>query len=92
MFSSPASAMTSASESFATVMPAAPASTCALAIAGILCVLTCGLSATPFLPAIPAIFSMFLSTPAPSIDTYGVSTSSPPRVPLIRPPTGAWPL
>jgi hypothetical protein len=56
----------------ATVIPAAPASNCSLAIPGILCVFTWGLNATPFPMAISAIFSTFLSIFAPSIKTYGV--------------------
>ncbi len=56
------------------VMPTAPASTCARAIAGIFCVFTCGLSATPFRSAIAAIFSIFRLVPEPSINTCGVAT------------------
>src|SRR5215213_4739596 len=64
--------MTSASESLATVMPEAPAPNCSLAILGILCVFTWGLSATPFSLATWAIFCMFLSIFGPSTKRYGV--------------------
>ena len=43
----PASAMTSASPSFATWTPTAPASSCSRAICGSLCVFVCGRSETP---------------------------------------------
>src|SRR5215212_6791075 len=64
--------MTSASETLATVIPAAPASTCSLAMPGTLCVFTCGLRATRFSEATSAILRMFLSIFRPSIKTYGV--------------------
>src|SRR5215208_7500662 len=64
--------MTSASESLATVMPEAPAPNSFLAIPGILCVFTWGLSATPFSLATWAIFCMFLSIFGPSTKRYGV--------------------
>src|SRR5918994_3793721 len=66
--------MTSASETLATVIPAAPASNCSLAIVGILCVLTWGLSFTPRSLAILAIFSMFLLIFGTSTKRRGVST------------------
>ena len=43
----PPSAITSASPSFATCTPTAPASTCRRAISGSLCVFVCGRSETP---------------------------------------------
>ena len=43
----PASAITSASPSFATCTPTAPASTCRCAIWGSLCVFVCGRTVTP---------------------------------------------
>src|SRR5215208_3724186 len=64
--------MTSASESLATVMPEAPAPNSFLAIPGILCVFTWGLSATPFSLATWAIFCKFLSIFGPSTNRYGV--------------------
>ena len=71
-------------------MPTAPASTCARAIAGILCVFTCGLSATPLLLAIAAIFSMFLAVLAPSISRCGVSGILFPSIPEF-PSLTVWP-
>src|SRR4051794_25206349 len=51
----PACAMTSASASFATVIPAAPYFICSRAISGILCVFVCGRSARPcFLQYLPS--------------------------------------
>src|ERR671912_768040 len=64
--------MTSASESLATVMPESPASNCPLAMPGILCVFTWGLSATPLSLATWAIFCKFLSIFGPSTRRYGV--------------------
>ena len=44
----PAAAITSASPSFAHVMPIAPAAICICAISGVLCAFECGRHATPF--------------------------------------------
>src|SRR5919206_2120886 len=80
MSSIPLSAMTSASETFATVIPVAPALSCSLATEGILCVLTWGLSFTPRSSAIPDILAMFLFICVPSIRRYGVSNFPSPLI------------
>jgi hypothetical protein len=81
----PSPAMTSASETLATVIPAAPASSCSLASLGILCVLTWGRNLTPSSLARSDIFSMLLFIFKTSIKRCGVSTIFPcsptPRTP-----------
>src|SRR5215211_3973592 len=72
----PASTITSASPSFATVMPLAPAASCICASIGDLCVLVCGRSFTPARAATPAISSMLRSTTSRSNSRAGVSRSA----------------
>ena len=72
----PAAAMTSASPSFAQVMPIAPAAISSLAIEGILCPFACGRQATPCVRHVSATAWIFASIRATSTHKAGVSSSA----------------
>ena len=75
MRSMPAAISTSASLTLAVQMPSAPAASCSLAIAAVLCVLACGRAPRPKPFSRDCMVAMFDSSASRSTHSAGVSRS-----------------
>ena len=71
----PAAAITSASPTFAQVIPIAPAAICICAISGVLCAFECGRHATPCARHVATIRAMLASITSRSTNSAGVSSA-----------------